>query len=69
MGRKKNRKRSCRCKMPSVEELGEVCGYRIPCPYHGLGSVCGAGDDPCDEMESVFARDDIREARRDRRDK
>jgi hypothetical protein len=55
--------------MPSVEEPGKVCGYRIPCPYHGLGSVCGAGDDPCDEMESVFARDDMREARRDRRDK
>ena len=63
MGRKRNRKRIPRCRMPSVEELGKVCGHRVPCPYHGFGSVCGA-DDPCDEMENLFATEDRSSARK-----
>lgn len=66
MGKRRSKKRKPRCKMPSVEVPGERCNYRIPCPYHGLGSVCGAGDDPCDDMELMFAKEDMREARRDR---
>jgi hypothetical protein len=67
MGKRQTRKRSPRCRMPSVEEPGKTCGYRIPCPYHGLGSVCGADEDPCKEMENHFATEDRREARKDRR--
>lgn len=69
MNRRKGKKRPPRCKMPSVEVPRDRCNHHLPCPHHGLGSICGAGDDPCDEMEEYFAPEDMRRARRNQGDR